>query len=97
MANTKTIAAQVLESLQRNSSCEFDTLVAECSEFTWNQIFFEVDRLSRLGQLLLTPVGDGHYFLRLPQREESHETKTDSVTCPASLAVIPERPAGPGS
>ena len=86
LANTKTIAAQVLESLQRNPSCEFDTLVTDCSEFTWNQIFFEVDRLSRLGQLLLTPVGDGHYFLRLPNERSPMKPKpTQSHVQRASL------------
>jgi hypothetical protein len=60
----------VLESLARNPACEFNALVADCSEFTWNQLFYEVDRLSRNGQLRLTSVGGGNYFLRLPPTEE---------------------------
>jgi len=65
---TKSITMQVLESLQRNPVCEFDQLVADCTNFTWNQIFYEVDRLSRLGQLCLTPAGRGHYSLQLMQK-----------------------------
>ena len=31
--------------------CTLEELVRTCSEFTWNQIFFEVDQLSRSGEL----------------------------------------------
>lgn len=72
---SKPIAAQVLESLARNPACEFDRLVADCSEFTWNQLFYEVDRLSQLGQLCLTSVDGGHYFIRLPFTEETMKPK----------------------
>lgn len=71
LAHTKTLAAQVLEFLQRNPVCEFQQLEAECSVFTWSQLFYEVDRLSRLGQLCLTPSGRDHYSLRLMQKEGS--------------------------
>lgn len=71
MARTKTITAQVLDALQRNPGCEFDLLIKDCSEFTWNQLFYEVDRLSQLGQLCLTSVGGGHYLIRLPVADES--------------------------
>lgn len=84
MSNTKTVTIQVLESLQRNPACKFDQLVADCSDFTWNQIFYEVDRLSRLGQLRLTADGGGHYLLRLPQREECGETKPAPGHCSGS-------------
>jgi hypothetical protein len=75
VARTKTITAQVLDALQRNPGCEFDLLVKDCSEFTWNQLFYEVDRLSQLGQLCLTSVSGGHYFIRLPLTEETMKPK----------------------
>jgi hypothetical protein len=84
LAHTKPITTQVLEFLQRNPACGFDTLVTGCSEFTWNQLFYEVDHLSRLGQLCLTSVGGGHYSLRLPQIEECHKTDTVQGECPTS-------------
>lgn len=74
MARTKPITTQVLETLQRNPGCEFDLLVKDCSEFTWNQLFYEVDRLSRLGQLCLTAVGGSHH-IRLPFTEETMKPK----------------------
>jgi len=89
LSTTKTIAAQVLESLRSHPACEFDQLVADCSDFTWNQLFYEVDRLSRLGQLRLTPTGNGHYFLRLTQNEESHETVIASGQAAASTIPVP--------
>jgi hypothetical protein len=76
---TKTLSTQMLESLQRNPGCGFDQLVKDCSEFTWNQLFYEVDRLSRLGQLCLIRADAGHYFLRLPFTEETMKPRPPST------------------
>ena len=89
---TKSITMQVLESLQRNPVCEFDQLVADCTNFTWNQIFYEVDRLSRVGQLCLTPAGRGYYSLRLMQKGVPHEAElvrgqSEASTIPISSSV----------
>ena len=73
MSHEEPITNQILKTLRRHPVCEFDALAADCSEFTWNQVFLEVDRLSRLGQLCLTSIGDGNYFIRLPHKEEKHE------------------------
>lgn len=97
LGTTKTITAQVLESLRGNPACEFDQLVADCSDFTWNQLFYEVDRLSRLGQLCLTRTGNGHYFLRLTQKEESHETAIVTAQSTAGTFLIPSALAEPES
>lgn len=97
MADTKSITIQVLESIQRNPSGEFAALVADCSEFTWNQLFNEVDRLSRMGQVCLIPVGNGPYFLRLSQSEKPHEINTVSGTCTARVSLPdPNVPPGQG-
>ena len=89
MSTAKTITAQVLESLRGNPACEFDQLVVDCSDFTWNQLFYEVDRLSRLGQLCLTPTGNGRYFLRLTQTEKSRETAIVTAQSTAGAVPIP--------
>lgn len=94
---TKTITTQVSESLRGNPACEFDRLVADCSDFRWNQLFYEVDRLSRLGQLCLTPAGNGHYFLRLTQKEDSHETVIVTAQSTASTFPIPSALTDPES
>jgi len=92
VANTKTLSIQLLESLQRNPGCGFDQLVKDCSEFTWNQLFYEVDRLSRLGQLCLIRVGAGHYFLRLPFTEET--MKPPLAQCKETDSQAVGRPDG---
>lgn len=76
LLRSKPIATQILESLARNPACEFQQLLADCSEFTWNQLFYEVDRLSQLGQLCLTSVGGGHYFMRLPSAHPNGEPRS---------------------
>ena len=91
---SKPIADQVLESLARNPACEFHTLLAECSEFTWYQLFYEVDRLSRIGKLCLISVGDGHYFLRLAFAEDTMKSKHPHARGDASPNLTTGRPDG---
>lgn len=71
VANQKSMAVQMLESLRRNPSCGMDQLVADCSGLTWNQLYCEVARLHRRGQLCLARVNGDSYFLRLPQQRTS--------------------------
>ncbi len=88
--NLKTITDRVLDALQRNPACEFDLLVKDCSEYTWNQLFYEVDRLSRTGQVCLVAVGNGRYSLKLAKGEEPPQGEfsmvTDSVSQPVASA-----------
>jgi len=91
---TKTLSTQMLESLQRNPGCGFDQLVKDCSEFTWNQLFYEVDRLSRLGQLCLIRADAGHYFLRLPFTEETMKPKPPSTQSKETDSQAVGRPDG---
>lgn len=70
MADTKSITVEVMNVLQRHSPCEFDQLAAACSEYSWSQVFLEVDRLNRLGEVCLSPLGDGHYLLTLAPKAE---------------------------
>ena len=90
MLPSKPIANQVLESLARNPACEFKQLVADCPEFTWNQLFYEVDWLSQLGQLCLTSVS-GHYSISLPP--STGETMTPGQPQPFSRNSATDRPA----
>jgi hypothetical protein len=63
---SKPIKTQVLECLERNPACDFETLVADCSEFTWSQLFYEVDQMRQLGQLCLTSGDSGSHIIGLP-------------------------------
>ncbi|WP_455371455.1 hypothetical protein [Petrachloros mirabilis] len=54
MSPTKPITDRILELLRCSPECEFETLVARHPEFTWNELFQEVGRLSRTGQVIIT-------------------------------------------
>jgi hypothetical protein len=43
----------ILEILKQNPVLELEDLVRVCSSYTWNEVFLEVDRLSRIGELQL--------------------------------------------
>jgi hypothetical protein len=43
------IAQTVMEVVLRAPGCGLDEVALECPELTWNQVFLEIDRLSREG------------------------------------------------
>lgn len=59
-------AAAILDVFSSLQKCDLDMLVRACPTLTWNQVFSEVDRLSRSGQLRLSYLGHGHYSIELP-------------------------------
>ena len=59
------VADRILEAVQRTPDCTLEELVDHCPDLTWNQVFLEVDRMSREGQLKLTSRGAGSYTIRL--------------------------------
>ena len=54
MVLQKPITDRILEMLQGPMECEFEALVARYPEFTWNELFQEVARLNRAGQVIIT-------------------------------------------
>lgn len=72
MARSVAQADLVLEAIVHHPGCYLDDLVRVCPELTWNQIFLEVDRLSRTGRLRLLLIGPGRYAV---------EGTTDAVSC----------------
>jgi hypothetical protein len=54
MSQQKPITERILELLQGSLECEFEALVARYPEFTWNELFQEVARLNRAGQVIIT-------------------------------------------
>lgn len=88
LLKSKPITMQVLECLARNPACDFETLVADCSEFTWNQLFYEVDQMRQLGQLCLTSANNGSHFIGLPHNiGETMKTKKSDIRGPSSESV----------
>jgi hypothetical protein len=60
----KPIADGILAVLQDSPECDFELLVARYPEHTWNELFQEVGRLSRNGQVIITR-GVGVFTVRL--------------------------------
>lgn len=60
------VRTHILDALRKRYECELEDLVRHCSAFTWNQVFLEVDRLSRTGEVRLVPRRAGVYAVQLP-------------------------------
>ena len=58
---------RVLRVVRRKKECDMEELLQACDSYTWNQVFLEVDRLSRSGELCLLYKKDGDYAVRLPR------------------------------
>ena len=61
------LRTHILDAIRRRYECDLEELVHVCASYTWNQVFLEVDRLSRTGELRLTPRQAGGYSVKLPQ------------------------------
>ena len=68
------VTDRILGTVQRTQGCDLDTLTNSLSDLSWGQVFLEVDRLSRKGQVLVTRDTGGRYVIRLP--EHSREPAT---------------------
>jgi hypothetical protein len=64
MANHTELGRRVMEVVIRSPGCDLEEIVRECGDVTWNQVFFEVDRLSREGQVILHIKQRGHYSVK---------------------------------
>jgi hypothetical protein len=81
------ITDRILTQIRCTPDCALEALVSSLPELTWQDIFLEVDRLSRTGQMRLTR-GTGTTSLRLSLPDvvrgpDSHSTwdtpdKTDA-------------------
>lgn len=56
----------LLKVVRRKKECDIDELVQGCAAYTWNQVFIEVDRLTRTGELRLRYKDEGEYKVSLP-------------------------------
>ena len=74
MASREPVADRILGAVKRIHECDLDTLANNLPEFTWNQVFLEIDRLSRQGQILVTFGTGGRYMIRLPKHNEGSTT-----------------------
>ncbi len=52
-----------MEVIIRSPGGQLEEVVIECPDLTWNQVFCELDRMNRAGQVRLTTKGPGLYAL----------------------------------
>jgi hypothetical protein len=53
MMRTQDIDRAIIEELTALGACQVEDMVERLTEFTWNQVFSAIDRLSRDGTLML--------------------------------------------
>ena len=75
MEQEMAVEDQVIDVVHRAHDCDLEEIMRQCSNLTWNQVFFAVDRLSRRGELLLIPKGRGMYTVTFPHRQEGRPTR----------------------
>ena len=54
-----TVAEEILDVVRTNPDCTLEELTQRLEWLSWSQVFLEVDRLSRSGQLILAQTGIG--------------------------------------
>jgi hypothetical protein len=74
MSQLGTVTERILDAVHGAPGCELEDLVLSLPELTWNQVFLEVDRLSRTGQVRVTALGEGTYGIWLPNKEKRTRT-----------------------
>ena len=55
------VSEKIMQVVFRSPGCLLEEVVLECPDLTWNQVFYELDRMSRSGQVRLTAKGPGLY------------------------------------
>ncbi len=55
----------------RSPGSQLEEVVLECPDLTWNQVFCELDRMSRGGQVRLMTKGPGLYAVSNPAASNS--------------------------
>ncbi|MGQ0812362.1 MAG: hypothetical protein ACT4OO_14215 [Nitrospiraceae bacterium] len=70
MSQQGTTADRILEAVRRAPGCQLDELEHSLPGLSWNQVFLEVDRLSRSGKVWMISMGDGMYAVRPPSKEK---------------------------
>ena len=69
------VTDRILGEVQRTHGCDLDMLTKSLSDLSWSQVFLEVDRLSRDGQVLVTSDTGGRYMIHLPEPNEGPKTR----------------------
>lgn len=72
------LGGQILDAVRGVPEYDMEKLLHAFPDYTWNQVFLELDRLSRTGEIQLLPKGTGLYSVRLPL-PTVHRNSTDRL------------------
>jgi hypothetical protein len=75
MAQSTTVEVQVIDIVHRAGACDLEEITRQCANLTWNQVFLAVDRLSRCGEIMLMPRGQGLYTVTFPHRQDGRSNQ----------------------
>jgi predicted nucleic acid-binding Zn-ribbon protein len=70
MTSQAPVTDRILGAVRKTHGCDLDTLAESVPELTWNQVFLEIDRLSRRGEILVTCSTGGRYNIQLPEHKK---------------------------
>ncbi len=65
------VTERVMDIVTHNPGCLLDEVVLACPDLSWNQVFSEVDHLSRNGQIRLMRQGLSLYTVSVPGYERT--------------------------
>jgi len=65
MAQVATVTERILEAIPQSPGCWIENAACACPDLSSDQVFFEVDRLNRTGEVNLRLEGRELYTLRL--------------------------------
>ena len=68
------VTDRILGTIKGAHGCDLDTLAESLPEFTWNQVFLEIDRLSRRGEIMVTCSTGGRYMIYLSDHKKGPKT-----------------------
>ena len=71
MAQSQPVTDRILRAVKQAHRCDLDSLAIDLPELTWNQVFFEIDRLSRMGEVRVTFDTGGRYMIQLPEHKKA--------------------------
>ena len=74
MALYTSVTDRILGAVQRAHGCDLDTLTKSLSDLSWSQVFLEVDRLSRQGQVRVRLDSGSRYMIRVPDHNRVSAT-----------------------
>lgn len=66
------ITERILDAVKQGDGADLDTLARSLPDLTWNQVFSEIDRLSRAGMIKVKCETSGRYLLQMPSDDRQH-------------------------